>query len=714
MRLVRLSLHNWGVFNGTHEFNLAPARRPDGTSGGLVVFRGHNGTGKTTLFESMRVVLHGRMALGDRVSRSSYNRFVLSHLHRAEGGRHSISKHASLGLSFEYVESGRMLNLEVDRSWQRRGNSVRESLCIKQDGDSPDVDPADYQTWLNDLVPPSIMPICFCDGEQLDTLVDPKAAREWLGDTIRRVLGLDLVERLASDLAYYVRRQGGSGRSDQLRREVLRVQAEVDSMSELVDHLKADLASVTVQLDLAEAELTKAERRLAAEGGSFAGRRTVLQERLASANDEIDSLSRQMRDLSTGLLPLTLAPSLCRLLSERLDKEADVLTRQAATQIWKERMGRVDAALKGDDMWRELAVPPENRRLLAEHVMRVLREEDEVWDVGEPCLVHGLSNQDKEVLQNWIAQVLHTLPQQVELLGRRLAELKDERKRTSDSLGRAPDDEMVAPFYATIVRVEKVLATLREKQRVLTEQLGALQYQHQQRTQELQRASEHLAAAQSVERQLSLAERSRLVLREYQDALTRQRLSTVEERLLLAFNGVCMKEHLVTEVRIDPADFTVGLRGMHGQRMELRELSAGERELYALSLLQALRETSGRELPLAIDAPLARMDEAHRLSLVRKYIPTVGDQVILFVTDAEMDSRLVAHARDSLARIYSLRYVSARRSVEVVCDQSLSLAEEAEGKGERSEKGYYRELSVDRVLAVREDSGYYEGAGNES
>jgi DNA sulfur modification protein DndD len=85
-------------------------------------------------------------------------------------------------------------------------------------------------------------------------------------------------------------------------------------------------------------------------------------------------------------------------------------------------------------------------------------------------------------------------------------------------------------------------------------------------------------------------------------------------------------------------------------------LSAGERQLYALALLQALRQMSGRQLPLLIDTPLARLDEHHRSQVLHEYLPHVSSQVILFTTDAEIDDGLLAEAEPFVARVYRLDY----------------------------------------------------------
>jgi DNA sulfur modification protein DndD len=159
-----------------------------------------------------------------------------------------------------------------------------------------------------------------------------------------------------------------------------------------------------------------------------------------------------------------------------------------------------------------------------------------------------------------------------------------------------------------------------------------------------------------------------LVLKAYQDALTRQRLGTLEDRLVAAFNTLCRKEHLLIGALIEPDDFRVQLHGTNGHVLGLGDFSAGERQLYAMALLWALRQISGRQLPLAVDTPLARLDEVHRWRLMHDYVPAVSDQVLLFATDAELNPGLLAQAKPYLARVYHLDYDSRDEATVVTCD----------------------------------------------
>jgi len=663
MHLLTLKIHNFGVFRGQHQLDLEPQRQPDGTRRHLTVISGHNGAGKSTLFQAIRLALHGSLALGNRVSQQDYGDFLRSRLHRYEAGDTVLtSEEGGVELSFRFVQSGRPLRIRVKRTWHRNGESVRENLNVSRDGERLDIAQEDYQIWLNDMVPSGLAPLCFFDAERLDALADPEQHSDLLSDTLRGLLGLDLVGRLQSDLTYYARRHGKGRDVDQLREEVLEQQADLDDIEAQLHQFRtvATDALNSEQADL-EAELARQERCLAAEGGRYANRRPALKDRLTAVEDELEQVTEQLNRLCGGLLPFALAPKLCKSLDHRLTEEAEIVRLRAARKLWRQQVHHLEAVLEGDELWEEIPVPPETRHHLVKRLTTTLNERGVPYGADEKPLVHHLAKPERQQLKTWITQALYSVPERVQALGERLQQLQAERQRIKDDLERAPDNEVLAPIHNEIMRLEAALADLRERRLSLSEKIGALQFQREEQERQLDQAIERLKDAQAHERQLALTERSKVALRAYEDALTRQRLGMLEEKLVGAFNAICRKEHLLTDVHIDPNDFGVELHTTSGHKLELSDFPAGERQLYALALLRALRQVSRRQLPLAVDTPLARLDEEHRHRLISEYVPEVSEQVLLFATDAELNGGLLAQAQPFLARVYLLDYDSEQQ-----------------------------------------------------
>lgn len=657
-----LSVTNLGVFRGTHTFDLAPVRAAGGDIKHLTVIRGHNGAGKSTLFQALALALHGRLAIGDRVGRQAYSDFLFARLHRAHD--ETTSPEGGVALRFLFIQSGQPLHVQVERRWQIAGRSVLEGLEVLCNGQSPDLPPAEYQNWLNDLVPPGLAPVTFFDAERMDALASPDQKGPLLGDTLRRLLGLDLVERLRNDLEYNTRQRTDLN-ADGLREEVVRRQASLDALDAQLGELQSALEVLGQKQAALETTLAKEERRLMAEGGAYAARRPWIDRRLADLDGEIKTAVEELHEVSAGLLPFALAPELCQSLKSRLAEEAEIHRRRIADELWQERLHQAETTLGDEELWQDFYLPAQQRANLIRRLTHLLREAPSQYTATNQRLVHRLADRDRKQLQSWIDEALGSTASRTSALGSQLRRQQAERKQLEIDRQRAPDEAVLAPIHAEITRLEESLAGMVQQCEVLTMEAGSLQYRREEAARHVQRAADQLAAAMATERQLALVERSRLALRAYHDALLRQRLAALENALVVAFNTIARKAHLLTQARFNPEDFSVELRGVLGRTLTLGDFSAGERQLYALALLRALRQVDGRQLPLVIDTPLARLDDLHRWRLLHSYFPTAGSQVILFSTDAELTMDLLGRAAPYLARLYTLEYEQESKQTRV-------------------------------------------------
>ena len=103
-------------------------------------------------------------------------------------------------------------------------------------------------------------------------------------------------------------------------------------------------------------------------------------------------------------------------------------------------------------------------------------------------------------------------------------------------------------------------------------------------------------------------------------------------------------------------------------------MSAGESEIFALSLLQALGDVSNRELPIVIDTPLGRLDYTHRKSIVSNYFHNVSKQVFILSTDTEIDHNLYKEIDPYLNQTFLIK-TNKDKSSDVLPDQYFSFDE---------------------------------------
>ncbi|MEM9492336.1 MAG: DNA sulfur modification protein DndD, partial [Myxococcota bacterium] len=138
--------------------------------------------------------------------------------------------------------------------------------------------------------------------------------------------------------------------------------------------------------------------------------------------------------------------------------------------------------------------------------------------------------------------------------------------------------------------------------------------------------------------------------------LVARNVKRIEKLILDSFRQLLRKKTLVSSMTIDPKSFSVELRDRNGDKLSPERLSAGERQLLAVSMLWGLARASGRPLPAVIDTPLGRLDSTHRSLLVERYFPYASHQVLLLSTDEEIDEHYFGRLRPHVGRSYLLDF----------------------------------------------------------
>ena len=159
--------------------------------------------------------------------------------------------------------------------------------------------------------------------------------------------------------------------------------------------------------------------------------------------------------------------------------------------------------------------------------------------------------------------------------------------------------------------------------------------------------------------------RVKVLLESYKEKVRDRNLSRLEDLILESFQSLMRKETLVEDIKIDRDNFNLRLFGSEKNEIPTDRLSAGERQILAISMLWALAKASGRPLPAVIDTPLGRLDSTHRKHLVDRYFPNASHQVILLSTDEEIDEKFFNDIESRLGLSYELYHNNETQSTSV-------------------------------------------------
>ena len=146
------------------------------------------------------------------------------------------------------------------------------------------------------------------------------------------------------------------------------------------------------------------------------------------------------------------------------------------------------------------------------------------------------------------------------------------------------------------------------------------------------------------------------VLNQFIVRLRKNKVQLLQEKTFEMYRLLSSRSGLIKDITIDEKTYEVRVIDRNGHKIRKSGLSAGEKEVFAVSLLWGLAQTSELKLPIIIDTPLSRLDSTHRDNIVDNYFPNAGDQVIILSTDTEIDANYYRALKPHLSGAGSLEF----------------------------------------------------------
>ena len=646
----QLTLKDFGLFCGEQTFLLTPRVRYRKRRS-IILIGGKNGAGKTTILEAVRLCLYGARSLGSRVGRGAYHEYLASMIHRNQVTLLQ-PKEASVALEFEHVHSGKKDYYHVKRQWQTHQTTKKlttESLIIHKNNEPlSDFEAEHWQDFLNELIPIGLSQLFFFDGEKIQGLAEETSSHVFLADSIKSLLGVDLVERLHSDLKIYLNRSKKNTDSDEISQAINSAENKLQEIETELRCVVERKAVFDAQVDEVGTQITHQEEQIAKEGGNYAQRREELKVQQGVLKEKIAMLENQIREECSGLLPFALVPSLCKQLRDRLVKESKI-------EKWNSAQNVLQWLLEALEDNAQLS--PDARDSIIERMENLLSEQLQPSEILEDLhQVHYLSTLESQQLLNWIDSCLLEIPEGFHKLNQQFEESNNQLEEVETTLGWIPSDEILQPLMQKLANLHQRLGGLQNQVEDEEANIQLLMYRRDEVKRRLSQLNESQRDKQAHLQRTQLVTRVQSVLETYSGQLTQAKIELLKEAVADCFNQLCRKHDLVQRIEIDPQTFAVTLYDRQNRSIPKAELSAGEKQIYAISMLWGLAKTSGRPLPMIIDTPLGRLDSDHRRHLIEDYFPYASHQVVVLSTDTELDQQNFKMLSPHVSHAYHLVY----------------------------------------------------------
>jgi DNA sulfur modification protein DndD len=654
MLLERLILEDVGTYSGRQVFELTPRKRY-GAKKPVILFGGLNGAGKTTFLTAVRLALYGRQSTDSGATQKQYERYLRELIHRP---KHALVRadRAAISLEFVYARFGVQDRYKILRSWEERGsNSVEEKLQLFRTGqvDEQLVD-EQAQAFLNQMIPAGVAQFFFFDGEKIAALAKDDSDAV-LADAIRRLLGLDLADRLSSDLNVYLRNLRANRADSEIRRELMELQAKLDAANAEVETGEQKLANeLTPALDAARNDYEQKRIDLSTNGGAWAVDRGQLEAKLDLLRDERTALEDRLREQLGGIAIFSLAKKTAPKILASLELEQKTFEEQALSRAVSNHVESLKARIATLDGLRA------NQSKLIKCIDSWAKELAPTPSKGTKSNVvrHGLAGSDSRSVTEALTRATPIASAEVIANHGRATTIAGEEDQIHSTLAHAPSEDSIRQAFDAMSAAAAVVAKLEIERRVFIEDLRRKTWACIDLVRKLKKLEARVIEDAGVEKGEAAAEALQSMIVDFNSMAAQEKCETLRRFFVSAFRRLSRKEDIVHDARIDALDFSVTLLDHAGRDVPKKRLSAGEKQIYAIAMLEALAKASGRNLPIIIDTPLGRLDSKHRAKLVDAYFPIASHQVVLLSTDTEVDLPFYLGLQKSISHAYHLSFDS--------------------------------------------------------
>jgi DNA sulfur modification protein DndD len=655
MIIESVAINNFRSYKGEHLIELdIDNNRP------VTLVYGKNGAGKTGFLNAILWCLFGSVFFGS--SRS----FAVQHMNKI------AKKQKKFGMSVRVAFRHEGQKWIVERSFEYSGSGSKESaLNYKGDVGGPIVSiEGDLQedgfAAIESVLPMNAAHFHFFDGEQMR-----RYTREKNPDEVRRaielVLNLPTLINSKSDLRKTIREiedeRGGIAAKNDKYSNFLERREEIDQG---LEDVTSKIEQHTTELDKVSEELSIIEERLSQYDDfkekiddlrDLRIKKESFNEQLASARKEFENakdlipyaiLEAHLRNAVTcfrskreeiekRVLGSAITEEKIRILSE-MKNQNDVcqFCGTVLTSVQKEYVS------KQINLAKQMVDPGgETTKISSELLMMAERSSDLLSTAASASTeITGMQTRIAE-LNNQIRAVQKNFAQTEKDLGG-----IDEDLYIADRSNR----EKLMPI------VEKESSTIEDLRR----QKDDLETSREETELELDKHSVDDDEMSEILEEKTRATRAFDAISKLIDDYILKMRSEVEEKSSEIFRALTHKRKTYDCVCVGE-DFAVDVIDKDGDIVSRSDLSAGEQQVLALSFMGGLARASNSGGPFMMDTPFGRLDKEHKINILG-VLPELSDQVVLFVTNDDLDQYEESILNRRISKIYEVKYDEKKRS----------------------------------------------------
>jgi len=658
MFIKKLILNNFKTYRGFNSFEF-----PMVTNKNIILIIGKNGSGKTSILEGIKLALYGPLLYGYKTVNNSYLKKIEKKInYRALKNKEKCI----ILLELTLKENSDFVNYTIERRWITDGKNIKEELEISRENKKlTEVEISIFNNTIRYFLPPALIDLFFFDGEKLSNLVEGDNLQLKLKESFDKIFNIQLFSLLKEDLTQYIIQNNNNKSISPEEKELVTLNKKLTLIIHQINKYEEEIKFFTQEVIVLESQIKEDRNQLRSFGSLEKDEIKELQKKYKKLEEEKNLIHIKNKIILETIFPFHIVRSLLKELQQVIQLELELEKfRSVKKLLFEDKL--LEIIIK--DSLNHLKVlnkmSEENFKLFLQTIYKNITkklEENEIEKSFNYKLHRFMSEEDILLVNKLVNDTGDKLRNQIEKNFKMISKINEKLLSIKKNIELNYQN---SDFEKLLNRIEKntiEVAKFKEKIKRLEEEIDSRNKEKIVIEKQIDKLEEKIDYYYRGKNVHNITYKIIKLCNEFIEDVREKKKEILAKETLHTFNTIIGKQDLIKEIKIKN-DFSFELLNGSSDLINFNQLSAGEKQVFIISILGSLVKLSNRDFPVIFDSFLGRLDKTHKSEIVSKYVPNAHAQVYLLVNDNEIDQSDLKVLEKKIAKRYDLIYDNQTKS----------------------------------------------------
>ena len=659
MIINNLEIKNFGIYYGTNNFSFDI----DNEDKNIILFGGENGSGKTTILQAIKIALYGSLVFGHKTNSKSYNDYIKDkfNVYALKDNQES----ASIALNFTIKQTGIVNSYEIKRQWFWSENTLKENFFVHTNNKLLNKkQTSDFESFIRKYIPPSLFEFFFFDGEEIRSLIEKGDFEDKLQNYAMTLFNLEIFDILKQDLDKYLEKENVFESLSKEEKNLKLLISNINTINDKIKFKEDKLSKLKTEKKNKNKQIKDIEKEFKLHGGLEKTEINKYEAEIEELEFEKKQKAEWIKSFAENVLPFVMTQNLLNKVNDQFMLEKNI---ERYYELEQQLNDDLHLKIKKEIQCQKILDPSSNvkiNRLIKIFFDQFTQKIKPKNDLDSFKPIHSFSRDDYTEISSMQYKVNNFNSQKVINDFKTINNHNSRIKKLKDKIQIALKNQSLEHLWKERLALENRIKDLIEQIETINEDLDQLYEQSKELEIEANKLDEKILEIKKDKNAFYISKKIDKVLQKFIDCQIRIKIKEVESLFIERFTDLIRKDNFVDAVNIDTTTFKIDLYS-EGELIPKTNLSAGEKQIYVISMLWAFTKASNRQIPLVFDTLLGRLDHSHKTSIVKKFLPISSEQTIILSTDTEIDNDYYKLLKPYISKEYLLDYNEETHKVDI-------------------------------------------------